>query len=136
MKRKIKCIMIVDDSQDDNYYHERVINKSGISGTIIVKTSGQEALDYLKLKKEDPDTHPDLIFLDINMPGMNGWDFLEEYGKLENDMQGKVVITMLTTSENVDDYKRALSYSVVNDFKTKPLTKEMLTYFADKYFDC
>jgi CheY-like chemotaxis protein len=108
MKTKINCILLVDDNPDDNFYHERVIKKN---------------------------IHPDLILLDINMPGMNGWEFLEEYNKLEKQFQSHAIVVMLTTSGNPDDKMKAKLFSSVSDFKTKPLTKEMLEDIIVKYFN-
>jgi CheY-like chemotaxis protein len=70
--KNVHCIMLIDDNTDDNYFHERTIRKSGLQSIIIVMESAEAALEYLKAKHEHPDAHPDLIFLDINMPGMDG----------------------------------------------------------------
>lgn len=126
--------MLVDDNPDDLFFHERVIRKNDAANTVISKQGGVEALEYLKAKKEHPTTHPDLIFLDINMLGMNGWEFLEEYGMLDAEYQCKITIVMLTTSDNPDDKKRALSKTPKIDFRTKPLTKEMLSDVMVNYF--
>ncbi|MCW3117772.1 MAG: response regulator [Chitinophagaceae bacterium] len=134
MKTKINCILLIDDNWDDNFYHERVIKKSDAANTVIKKQSGMDALEYLKSKKDHPDTHPDLIFLDINMPGMNGWEFLEEYNKLDKQFQSHSIVVMLTTSGNPDDKTKAKLFNGVSDFKTKPLTQKMLEEIIGKYF--
>src|SRR6476646_5150062 len=103
MKTRVKCIMLVDDNADDNFYHERVIRKSNVADNVISKQTGIDALDYLRSKKENDNMHPNLIFLDINMPGMNGWEFLEEYNKLDAKFQSQALVVMLTTSGNPDD---------------------------------
>ena len=125
--------MLVDDNPDDNFFHERVILKSNAANFVIAKQSGQEALEYLKNKHLHIDKHPDLIFTDINMPGMNGWEFLEEYKKLDKSLQGMAIVIMLTTSDNPEDKKRAIASNVSLDFKTKPLTKAMLEEIIDHY---
>ncbi len=126
--------MLVDDNPDDNFFHERIIKKSGAAEVVVTKETGYEALEYLKLQRFEKLAHPQLIFLDINMPGMNGWEFIEEYNKLAPDQQGDHVIVMLTTSKNPDDRQIANKNAKVTDFKSKPLTKEMLEEVIDKYF--
>jgi CheY-like chemotaxis protein len=132
MNKNLNCIMLIDDSPDDNFYHEREIKKADLSHVVITKHSGRKALEYLK-SKEDPKT--DLIFLDINMPGMNGWEFLEEYNRLDKELQSRAIIIMLTTSDNSDDLARARTWSIVSDYITKPLTKEMMNDIAERHFN-
>lgn len=127
--------MLVDDDQNDNFFHERVITKTSSSTIVIEKNTGQEALDYLKSKNGDKALLPDLIFLDINMPGMNGWDFLQEYDRLDKELQSRVIIIMLTSSDNEDDVARAKAWDSVSDYITKPLTEEVMTDIIKKYFD-
>ncbi|AXG74811.1 response regulator [Flavobacterium arcticum] len=131
--KQLKCIMLVDDNKTDNFFHERVIRKANAAETVIVKESAEEALDYLKNKANNSADHPDLILLDINMPGMNGWEFIEEYEKLDEHLQSKMVVVMLTTSENPDDYALSKKHDVLADFKTKPLTVKMLEDMISKF---
>lgn len=132
MSKKINCIMLIDDNPDDNFFHERVIRKRGAANVVVTMESATEALDYLKKEKDSKEAHPDLIFLDINMPGMNGWEFLHEYKQLEPEQQSKVVVVMLTTSKNPDD--KAKAEGRISEFKSKPLTGEMLDEIMEKYF--
>jgi len=126
--------MLIDDNPDDLFFHERVIRKNDAAANIVSKKGGVEALEYLKAKKEHPDTHPDLIFLDINMLGMNGWEFLDVYKTLDEEFRCNAVVVMLTTSENPDDKRRALAHIPKTDFRTKPLTREMLNEVLENYF--
>jgi CheY-like chemotaxis protein len=123
--------MLIDDDDDDNFFHEMVINELNITEHIEIALNGEEAL--LFLKKENR-IHPDIIFLDINMPKMNGWEFMESYKELRPDQKAKVVVMMLTTSENPEDKKRAALYSEITGFNSKPLTKEMLVAILEKHF--
>lgn len=132
--KKLNCIMLIDDNMDDNFYHERVIRKNNAADVVLAKTSGPSALEYLKSRTNDKGTPPDLIFLDINMPGMNGWEFLQEYNKLDKELQSKAVVVMLTTSENPDDKSKAKMMNLVADFRTKPLTKEILDEVISTHF--
>jgi CheY-like chemotaxis protein len=122
--KQVNCIMLIDDNKIDNFFHERVIKRNHAAKTIIVKESGQEALEYLMAG--DDEVQPDVIFLDINMPGMNGWEFLEHYKELGKHLQTAMVVVMLSTSENPDDKARAKTQGLLSDYKSKPLTREML----------
>jgi CheY-like chemotaxis protein len=68
------------------------------------------------------------------MPGMNGWEFLDEYHLLNKNIQNKVIVIMLTTSDNPDDEAKAKNWDFISDFKTKPLTKEIMEDIVNKYF--
>lgn len=93
--------------------------------------SGQAAIDHIKAR--DAVLQPELIFLDINMPGMDGWEFIEHYKLLDNSLQKAMIVVMLTTSDNPDDIARARTQGILSDFKTKPLTKEMLSDVITTY---
>ena len=129
MSRKLKSILLIDDNPDDNFYHERVIRKCAKAEQIITMTDAADALEFLR-KESEKKTQPELIFLDINMPGMNGLEFLAEYVKFST--HSKVV--MLTTSENPDDRRKAHNTNVISDFRIKPLSKEMLEQIISAHF--
>ncbi|MEQ8471075.1 MAG: response regulator [Marinoscillum sp.] len=131
MKKKLNCILLVDDDSDDNYYHQIIINEMDIVNKIDTAMNGLEALAYLQKENQTP---PDIIFLDINMPKMNGWEFLNEYKQLSKGQKSKVLILILSTSANPDDIKRAKEIEEVSGFETKPLTKEMLTEILKENF--
>lgn len=131
MKKKLNCILLVDDDSDDNFYHQIIINEMDIVNKIDTVTNGIEALEYLKNESQMP---PDIIFLDINMPKMNGWEFLNEYKDLDEARRSTVLILILSTSANPDDVKRAKEIKEVSGFETKPLTKELLNEILEKNF--
>jgi PleD family two-component response regulator len=134
MKAALNKIMLVDDNSDDNFFHEREIKKILPSTVVISKNSAIEALDYLKSMKVEKEIPPVLIFLDINMPLMDGWEFLEEYQQLDRNLQSKITIIMLSTSDNPFDMAKAKTFNIVNDYIIKPLTKEIMEDITRKYF--
>ncbi len=121
MKRILNCILLIDDDEPTNYIHERIIEEVGCTDKIVAIQSGRQALDYLISKTDGEHPQPDLIFLDINMPAMTGWGFLEKYSELDKDQQGRVIIVMLTTSLHPDDEKKAQSISEINRYFIKPI---------------
>lgn len=127
--------MLIDDNADDNFFHERVINKCHAADVVVSKQTSRDALKFLKsLNQSNQKMHPDLIFLDINMPGMNGWEFLDEYNALDAGIVNQAIIVILTTSENPDDKLKVEEMNIACDFRTKPLTHRMLNEVIDKYF--
>ncbi|MDB5272229.1 MAG: Two-component response regulator [Chitinophagaceae bacterium] len=136
--KKINCILLIDDNPADNEFHAIKIKKADVCQRVESATSGLKALEYIKKSGEPGQSEtypkPDLIFLDINMPGMNGFEFLEEYNKLDEKLKSKVVIIMLTTSLNPDDEKRALNNKDVTEFQHKPLSVEILKETIEKFF--
>ena len=124
--------MLVDDNPDDNFFHEREILQNNPANIVLTKNSGMMALEYLRLDTGGP--HPNLILLDINMPGMNGWEFLEEYNLLEKAVRSRAIIVILTTSENPDDVAKAKGLTSVSGCISKPLTEGIMKGLIDKHF--
>jgi CheY-like chemotaxis protein len=131
MKKKLNCILLIDDDAEDNHFHQMVINEMNITEHVEIALNGVEALNFLKKENQ---THPDIIFLDINMPKMNGWEFMEAYKELRADQKAKIVVIMLTTSENPKDKKRAEEFSDIFGFNSKPLTEEMINGILERNF--
>lgn len=129
---RIDTIMMIDDSEIDQLVYRRIVSRSTIVGRLLQYTNAAAALQFLI---ENPSEMPDLILLDVNMPGMNGFDFLNR-ASAELDMQLCPVIVMLSTSVNPGDMARARSYEIVKDFYSKPLTQTMLDDLADLLATC
>jgi CheY-like chemotaxis protein len=125
--------MLIDDDRNDNFFHEREIKKNNPEANVIVMETGLEALKYLKSMFKKKDIKPVLIFLDINMPGMNGWEFLDQYSHLGKETQSNVMVIMLTTSDSSESKARVRGWDFVSDYITKPLTKEKLRNLKIKY---
>lgn len=132
--KKLKRVMLIDDYEADNFLHEMLFEEMDCAEDIVTKLNGREALDYLTTPQDGELPTPDLICLDINMPVMNGWEFIEAYDALDEDMRGGVVLMMLTTSLNPDDRARAEDKGCIADFVSKPLTRDSLANLLSKHF--
>lgn len=119
-------ILLVDDDAVTNMMHRRVIERSGRVLTVDVATDGQEALDILRSDLAAERCLPELIFLDINMPGMGGFEFLEHYAQLDLQSDVQLIIVMLSTSLLRSDHDRAEADPNVYGFCDKPLKLEKL----------
>ncbi|MEO8765658.1 MAG: response regulator [Ginsengibacter sp.] len=139
MEQKLNCIMVIDDDEPTNFLSNMIIEEAGCTNHIQIEDSVAKALNYLR-DSANRDHHknefpvPDLIFLDINMPAMNGWEFLEKYNRLEYTSLDKIKIVMLTTSLDPDDIIKAKKINGVVDFKHKPLTEQILNEVLQEYF--
>jgi CheY-like chemotaxis protein len=133
MKQKLKTILLIDDDSATNFINAHLLKKLGYAENIVVRENGREALDYLQ-EESEAGNRPDLIFLDINMPCMNGWEFLEEYRKLDHQAPDSVIIVMLTTSPLLDDQLKANAMAEIAEFRNKPLNKAMLQSVLKRHF--
>jgi CheY-like chemotaxis protein len=124
-----KTILLVDDDHATNHYHEIILEDWEISENICAVSSGQEALDFLL---KNPQDKPTLIMLDVNMPIMNGFEFLEQYEQLPEEQKASFVIFMLTSSLHAKDVERASQFQSVNGYCEKPMTKEMMDTIVEK----
>ncbi len=138
MKEKLNCLMVIDDDAPTNFINTMIIEEANCTRHLEILDSGIKALNYLQksgkmVDQQNSKILPDIIFLDLNMPRMNGWEFLDEYKKIMNNFCIKPIIIMLTTSINPDDKKRAESILEVAGFENKPLTAEMIQRVVETY---
>ena len=117
--------MFIDDDEPTNVYHEIVLNSSEMCGEYAFLDSPFKALEYLKQAQIDVSLKtPDAIFLDVNMPKMDGWQFLDEYKNIKLEKSSTVV--MLTTSLSPYDKSKVENYKIVQQMINKPLTEKIL----------
>jgi CheY-like chemotaxis protein len=124
--KRFKRVMVIDDNEIDRYIANRNITKYAFAEEVITMESSRSALNFLESLKDTPEQLPQLIFLDIRMPEIDGFGFLEEYEKLPDSVKKNCIIMMLTTSLNPTDHERAKNNQFVNRFLNKPLDKEKI----------
>jgi len=119
-------VMLVDDNDTDNFISRRIIEITKFADDVIVKNSGKGALDYLREYENSVEELPDIIFLDINMPIVDGFVFLYEYEKFGNLVKDKCRVIILSSSDNKRDIDKIVNNDYVIKFVTKPLTEKTL----------
>lgn len=134
MEKDLTFIMLIDDDLAANYFHKIIIEDAKIGEKLKVFPSGQEALDYLASAKERSYALPDLILLDINMPRIDGWQFMEEFKRLGVGESSHTRVVMLTTSSNPRDKERADKIEEIVDLINKPLSVEKLQKLKEKFY--
>ncbi|MBC6991080.1 MULTISPECIES: response regulator [Hymenobacter] len=132
--QKLTCALLVDDDQTTNYLNQLLLKRLAVTEKLLIANNGQEALDLLQqhCHTATPDC-PVLILLDVKMPIMNGFEFLEAYAQLPFAQGQTIVIVMLTTSLHPQDVQR-LEHLNISDFVNKPLTEEKIDSILRKHF--
>ncbi|WP_158978444.1 response regulator [Cellulophaga sp. L1A9] len=130
----LKSILLVDDDESTNFINSVFIKKLDIDVDVYKALNGEEALEILEESSDDSDFFPCLITLDINMPIMNGWAFLERYKKLSPSIKNNCIIVMTTVSEDDKDLIRATNNEDVKEFFQKPMSDEKFSSLLNKYF--
>ena len=121
-----KHIVLVEDNPIDVFINTKVIEQANLGNVIHSFPSARPALDYIKDSDEKNLELPDLIILDIRMPDMDGFDFLNEFNQFSDTITQDIKILMLSSSIDPEDEAKAKSYTAVVDFICKPLTRDKL----------
>jgi CheY-like chemotaxis protein len=138
MREKIQnlnCVLLIDDDEATNFYHTVILEEEATDLYIHAVSSAKEGLDFLLSQGEYSELpKPGIIFLDLNMPGMSGWDFVNKYKQLSKEIHEQSVVVLLSTSLNPDDRERAAQIPIVTEFVNKPLTPETFWRVVDEHF--
>jgi CheY-like chemotaxis protein len=130
METKTTCVVLIEDDQAMNYFHQRLFEKQNFADSVLSFTNAAAALNEIQKLKNIMKLS---IFLDLNMSQMNGWQFIEALAdlKLEQDLQLKLFV--LSSSENPNDLLKAKQIPEITDYLTKPLSIEMLNTINTKH---
>ncbi|MCB9233784.1 MAG: response regulator [Bacteroidia bacterium] len=119
---KFRSILLIEDDDVTNFYNEHVLKRAGVSDIFYKALNGKEALDILSGSKIPPDfVFPELILMDLHMPIMDGWEFLEHYHQLPGEQQVKNLVIMLTNPLMGDQKAKAEGFPLITGYLNKPL---------------
>lgn len=127
--KKYRTVMLIDDNEIDNLINQKMIEAASITDNIYTHTGAKSAIEFLKnMERLDvaEKVLPDVIFLDIDMPLMDGFQFLDEFEKLSDTTKTKCKIVMLTSSINPQDFNRSKKYDNVKLYLNKPLSHDSI----------
>jgi CheY-like chemotaxis protein len=132
MRKKINCALLVDDDIISNFISEKCFKNLNISKEVKIVTNGELALKYIEECGGEDSPCPELILLDINMPVMDAFRFLDIYKTKFSSATGKIVI--LSTSNHPDDIEKLFQFGIT-DYINKPLSMAKITQIMEKHFD-
>ncbi|MEQ9188698.1 MAG: response regulator [Cryomorphaceae bacterium] len=119
-------VCVIDDDDIYQFLLKKELKHTHMVDRINVFTDGQKAIDYFMENRHSQDHLPDVIFLDINMPIMNGWQFLDEFKMLKQKLNKKITIYLVSSSFDDRDISRSKEYAEVTDYIIKPVKRSNL----------
>lgn len=132
MPKQLESILLLDDNYSTNFIHKKFIAGAKCAKNVVDFQSGIDTLEYLNSTENKI---PELIFIDINMPIMSAWEFLDKFNELERADKSNTVIILLTTSLSPKDEEKAANISQINGIWLKPLSEEKISAIVEKYFE-
>ena len=134
--KKLRSILLVDDNDTSNFLNERLLRRMAVTDEIKVLSNGKSAFDYLEEMSlngvSSSETKPELILLDINMPVVDGFEFLELYNNLDEQFRSDILVAILSTSNHPQDTSRASDFNAY--YITKPLTIEKVETLLSMHY--
>jgi response regulator of citrate/malate metabolism len=131
-EKKIGNLWIIDDDPMASFYIKRLAELGELANIITIYDKAQWAIDYLLHHKEAIEHLPDVILLDIYMPELDGWGFLQEFGKIRTNLMKSIDIFIISSSTHPRDMTKAQSFPEVKAYLQKPVTKEQLKEIVNK----
>lgn len=134
--KPLNTILLIDDDETTNYLNHRLLTRMEVASEVRIVTNGEEALDYLEKSFLDVEGYPcpELIFVDIKMSVMDGFEFLEEYQKFNESNKARIKMLMLTSSASFYDLERLKQFPEVLKHYSKPLTEGDVREIMQDYF--
>lgn len=129
---EISSVLLVDDDEIANFIHQSILEEEGFADHVLIAANGKEALDLIREGKFRDNGKPALILLDINMPVMNGHEFLDAFNQLGIESKNAYKIIVLSSSDNTEDMNRAYEKGA-EDYITKPLRRPALRALLNKF---
>lgn len=126
---KIKYFLLIDDSDATNFFNKTMIRKTECVEEVLIAKNGREALEYIQ-----SGIVPEVLFLDVNMPVMDGWEFLGEFEKLDSNLKKSIIVLMLGATLNEEEKVKAENIPEIKEFQEKMLTKEIICKIVNTYF--
>jgi two-component system chemotaxis response regulator CheY len=127
--------MLIDDDEIHSNLCYELILKSGITQTVSIFNDAEEALQFIRDNAAKPEVLPELIFLDINMPFMDGWEFLDAYESVKPEIKKEIVLILLTSSVYKNDIEKAKQYKSVVEYIKTPISINKLLETKEEYFN-
>ncbi|MCL5128571.1 MULTISPECIES: response regulator [unclassified Algibacter] len=124
-KEKNLKVLFIDDDKATNFLNKHIAKNNDNISSIVLLDSGFEGISYIKNCLKNEEEKPNIVFLDINMPAMNGWEFLENFYALGKDLVDDINVIILSSSNDPKDLTKFNNYDTLLDFIRKPLDKQV-----------